>query len=230
MLAPTVARRQRSMATQTGLCGRLVALLEKLGAIHGAAEAAADLLARYAEPHRVYHGPNHIAACLRELDLTRVGCPSPDLAELALWYHDGVHHSRRHDNEARSANLLRRHGRRLGLPDETCRVAARIVRTTRTHCPTDDPTTNLAIDIDLSILGARDAAYRAYVTGVRAEYRHVPRRLFDLGRARLIRRWLAAPSIYTTPVYRHRLEAAARANLASELTRLRSTSSALAHP
>ena len=77
------------------------------------------LLARYAEPHRIYHGVDHIAALARlfvEVD-HGPGWRSPIEVRLAILFHDAIYEPGRPDNEDRSANLAAAalHGRPIDI-------------------------------------------------------------------------------------------------------------------
>ncbi|PZR55494.1 DUF4031 domain-containing protein [Xylanimonas oleitrophica] len=66
-----------------------------------AAAVGDDLLERWSEPHRVYHGRLHLAAALDALDtlLAETGTPAAQArtARLAVWFHDAVHEAGRAD-------------------------------------------------------------------------------------------------------------------------------------
>jgi predicted metal-dependent HD superfamily phosphohydrolase len=47
----------------------------------------------------------------------------------------------------------------------------------------------------------------------RKEYAHVPDFFFRRGRAKILNQFLARPAIYSTPYFRKRFEAQARANI-----------------
>src|SRR5688572_25884535 len=57
---------------------------------------------------RHYHTLTHLDACLRELDGARELATRAGEVELALWFHDAVYRSWRHDNEQQSAALAAR--------------------------------------------------------------------------------------------------------------------------
>jgi hypothetical protein len=78
-------------------------LWTRLGATD--AEGLADRLVRaYAEPHRRYHGLDHLRDCLAQLDAAPADEKERELAEIALWFHDAVFIPSRADNERRSAD------------------------------------------------------------------------------------------------------------------------------
>ena len=109
----------------------------------------------------------------------------------------------------------------LGVPQERVGEVARLVRVTEHHePPAGDPDGAVLCDADLAILAADAARYERYVQSVRAEYAHVPEAMFRQGRAAVLRALEAMPRLYRTAAGRERWEAAARANLARELSDL----------
>ncbi|MFP3714756.1 DUF4031 domain-containing protein [Puerhibacterium sp. TATVAM-FAB25] len=190
------------------------------------------LVERWREPHRVYHGPLHLASALDALDLLDPPAPAGPpgraglVARLALWFHDAVHDGEAGRDEERSAALA---GELLGplagpggplVPEDVAEVR-RLVLVTADHAPADDDALGgLVSDADLAILGAGPAVYRRYVQQVRAEYGHVPDDAFRAGRAAVLRRLLALPRLFATPDGRRRWADRARANLTAELASL----------
>jgi predicted metal-dependent HD superfamily phosphohydrolase len=178
------------------------------------------LLTAYQDPSRSYHNLGHIVQCLRELDQLRAHCDSPESVELAIWYHDVVYDPTRHDNEERSADLAADGMKGAGLPDERILCVVELIHATKhTHPPITRDAQILA-DIDLSILGREPEAFDAYERGVRQEYAHVDDRAFREGRAAILRRFLARPSLFSTPPMRDHYESSARQNLQRSLARL----------
>lgn len=184
-----------------------------------AASAHAELLGRWAEPHRAYHGRAHLAACLTAFANVSALATDPDAVAIALWYHDAVYDPRGHDNEGESAALARRHlGTAGARPDAVERVAALIDATRHAAVPADDDA-RLLVDIDLGVLGAPRERYARYEDEIRREYAWVPEDAFRAGRASVLRGFLDRPRIYLTAAFADR-EAAARANLAWAIARL----------
>ncbi|WP_159796002.1 DUF4031 domain-containing protein [Puerhibacterium puerhi] len=208
------------------------------------------LVERWREPHRVYHGPLHLAAALDALDLldppARPAPPSASsapahagggagtdgpgraglLARVALWFHDAVHDGEAGRDEERSAALAAELLGPCAAPagpltaDDVAEVQ-RLVLVTADHAPADgDALGGLVSDADLAILGAEPAVYRRYVHQVRAEYGHVPDDAFRLGRAAVLRQLLGLPRLFSTPAGLRRWADRARANLADELASL----------
>ena len=180
------------------------------------------LRARYAEPHRAYHGQRHIdtllVAPLWDFD-------APAMVELAIWYHDAIYQIPAEGgaggNERASAGLLR--SDLAGLADNGLieDAAALILATARHAIPSDLPSRLTAdcarfLDLDLSILGAAAADYDQYAAGIAAEY--VPaigEDAYRTGRLAFLRGALGR-RLFLTDAAEARFGAAAAANLARE--------------
>ena len=74
------------------------------------------------------------------------------------------------------------------------------------------------LDADLAILGADPAAYRAYATGVRVEYAHVPDDAWRTGRAAVLDHFLARDRLFLTDTMHAELDQ--RAQLGGRLRHL----------
>lgn len=109
-----VPARERAAAKAAALLARWDATLP---GVPGAPEVGEDLVARWHEPHRAYHGPAHLAHVLDSLAILEgrsPGVPSPGepassgtslRAQLALWFHDAVHEGVAGQDEEASAAL-----------------------------------------------------------------------------------------------------------------------------
>ncbi|MBH0775236.1 HD domain-containing protein [Nocardia bovistercoris] len=189
----------------------------------GAENAAvgADLVRRYAEPHRRYHTVHHLLAMLRVIDDLAEDAADADAVRYAAWFHDAIYAVDRADNEERSAELAEVVLPSMGAAPELTSEVARLVRVTARHDPaSDDRDGGVLCDADLAVLAADEPGYAAYAAAVRAEYRHVPDDAFRHGRAAVLRGLAEQPRLFHTELARARYEPAARANLARELAAL----------
>ena len=200
---------------------RWSALLHRCGASVDPEPYGRDLLKRWAEPQRRYHATEHLRAVLDHVDALAEHAGDPDTVRLAAWFHDAVYRPDRSENEERSAALAVRALTEAGLSRERVAEVARLVRLTVTHRPEPgDRDGEVLCDADLAVLGGPPQAYAAYAAAVREEYAFVPEEDFRAGRAAILRQLLALPALYRTTTALDRFDAAARANLAAELTRL----------
>lgn len=198
-----------------------------LDGLHGLPDLLPDLAARYAEPHRAYHGIDHIAALARLFEDVARGPTwlAPLEVQLAMLFHDAIYEPGRPDNEDRSADLARDTLR--GSPLDGVVDIPRIeqmIRATKHHDHLDDLADHDLthfIDADMAIIGAPPDAYDAYAHAVRREFASIPTPLFEQGRRAFLTKQLARDSLFHTPWFRARFESPARANLARELATIR---------
>ncbi|MDR7270907.1 putative metal-dependent HD superfamily phosphohydrolase [Pelomonas saccharophila] len=180
----------------------------------------AELLARYAEPHRGYHTQQHLGECLALFGEFAHLAERPAEVEIALWFHDALYDVHRHDNEALSADWARAALLDAGAPaDAAGRVAALVLATRHSVAPAT-PDEQLLVDIDLAILGAAPTRFAEYEAQIRMEYAHVPVEVFNEKRGQILAGFLARAVLYGTPALRERFEAPARANLQAALSAL----------
>lgn len=177
-----------------------------------------DLLDRWGEGHRNYHGRTHLLAVLEALDrLAEPGQPSRTV-RLAAWFHDAVYHGIAGEDEEESARLAEERLGRAGLPDGEAEEVARLVRMTADHRPEPgDDAAALLSDADLSILGSGPREYARYLAAVRKDFAHIGDADFAAGRAAVVRQLLAQEPLFHTGRGRSLWEDAARRNLAGEL-------------
>ncbi|QYC43132.1 hypothetical protein Nocox_27680 [Nonomuraea coxensis DSM 45129] len=205
--------------------GPAAAWVRLAGASPAALATGAELVARWSEPHRHYHDRAHLAAVLAAVDDLASDAADPDAVRLAAWFHDAVYDGHPGRDEERSAQLAQARLPACGVPPAVVAEVARLVRLTAAHDTLAGGDANGAVlcDADLAVLGGpRDApgGYAAYAAAVRREYAHVPDDLFRLGRADVLRRLLATPSLYRTARARELWEERARANMTAELASL----------
>ncbi|TNC16900.1 DUF4031 domain-containing protein [Georgenia sp. 311] len=181
-----------------------------------------EVLARWGEPHRVYHSLAHLTAVLDRLDLlAAAGEQVTPEVRLAAWFHDAVHDGASPADEDASAELA---ARLLAPAVGVARAGevARLVRLTAGHeTAPDDDAGHALCDADLGVLGGSPQEYSAYADQVRDEYRAVPDADFRRGRVAVLHRLLDRPALYRTAAGARLWEAAARRNVAAEITSLR---------
>ncbi len=186
------------------------------------ATLAAELAAAYAEPARVYHDASHIADVLAWFDrvFEDVGWRDPASVYVAIVFHDAIYVPGAKDNEARSADWLRR----SALPCDLPRAAELVELTARHGAPGHelaslDADAALFLDCDMAILGAAPAAFDAYDAAIAREYHAIPADAFRAGRRAFLAGVLALPRIFLSDYFHATLDRLARANLARVLAR-----------
>ena len=180
----------------------------------------ADVLQRWDEPHRKYHTLQHLAECLALVDRDRELAEHPGEVAIAVWFHDAVYDTSRHDNEGASADWASRVLREAGASaDVVERVHALVMATCHDEVPATADA-RLLVDIDLAILGAAPARFDEYERQIRAEYGFVPEPRFRAKRSAILRAFLDRPALFSTPAYAARFDVPARATLARAIAGL----------
>jgi predicted metal-dependent HD superfamily phosphohydrolase len=185
----------------------------------------AELVAAYTAPGRLYHDLRHIETLLGLAADCAGEIADRDAVDAAIWFHDAVYDTRRSDNEERSAALAAERLTGATDSDRVARIAA-MIRATAGHAMPDFAEAAathdcaLFLDMDLAILGSREADFDAYETAVRREYAWVNDEQWRVGRRAVLTGFLARPSVYASARFRASHEAAARRNLARAIERL----------
>jgi len=152
-------------------------LCKKLG-ITPDGETYNALINAHAQPHRAYHTLDHIAACLRHLDVVRDQTDRPEEIEMALWFHDAIYEPFSATNEEDSAQWAADWLQDRGLDKSaTTRIADHILDT-KSHETPASLDGRFMLDIDLSILGTTVPIYDQFEIDVQREYKRVPRFIF----------------------------------------------------
>ncbi|MEO8105835.1 MAG: metal-dependent phosphohydrolase [Actinomycetes bacterium] len=186
-----------------------------------AAVVTGGLGPRYAQPHREYHNLMHVEDVLLRIEELEPPVEHELALALAAWFHDAVYQPGKPDNEDRSAYVAYDALEQVGASPELIAEVVRLVRLTASHeADPDDDAGTVLCDADLAILAASPDRYARYVDAIRQEYIHVPQSEFSVGRANVLQSFLDRTSIYRTPHGQQHWEAAARANLATELAAL----------
>lgn len=180
---------------------------------------AAELLARWSEPHRRYHSRTHLGDGLEALDILQAG----RLERVAFWFHDAVHRNASPDDELASAALARDLLAHLPIAevDEVCRL----ILVTVDHAPrADDAAGARMADADLHGLGLPWERYRANVAAIRAELPTLGTPEWAQRRRRFVERMLKRGSVFNTPKGLALWEHQARINLQAEADQLSASS------
>ncbi|MCO4256304.1 DUF4031 domain-containing protein [Pseudarthrobacter cellobiosi] len=177
-----------------------------------------DLLDRWSEDHRRYHGCTHLLTVLEALDLLADPADPPRTVLLAAWFHDAVYRGVAGQDEEESARLAEERLPDAGLPAADVEEVARLVRLTSDHRPEPgDHDGALLCDADLSVLGGEPEPYARYVAAVREDYAHIGDADFAAGRAAVVRHLLELDPLFHSDRARELWLDAARRNLQGEL-------------
>ncbi|MEK6961277.1 MAG: hypothetical protein AABX47_08970 [Nanoarchaeota archaeon] len=194
---------------------RFVKVWQGLGARGDPGPEFERLDIKYRDPNRVYHTWDHIAHCLAESDSARMLFVDPDLASLAIFYHDAVYETsaKPGDNEDRSAILAQKVCFEAGLSSDRCSALGRYIRATRHDSIPDDEDCRLIMDIDLAIFGQQAGLFDSYERAIRKEYWFVPLDDYCAHRAAILKDFNDKRPIYLTSFFRERYEGKAHKNL-----------------
>jgi predicted metal-dependent HD superfamily phosphohydrolase len=207
-----IPARQRSNSLKIPLLGRWNSIMPGHDALF------LDLLDRWGEEHRKYHGRTHLLAVLEALDVLTEPAAAPRTVLLAAWFHDAVYRGAAGQDEEDSARLAEDRLEHAGLPAGDVEEVARLVRLTSDHRPDQgDDDGALLCDADLSVLGGEPEPYARYVAAVREDYAHIGDADFAAGRAAVVRHLLELDPLFHSERARELWLDAARRNLQGEL-------------
>jgi len=133
-----------------------------------------EILSSYEEQHRFYHTTQHLLDILE--DLKRNGGTSDELF-LAAVYHDAVYDPKASDNEERSADLFIEHAKNSSLSTDQKNKIKQYILDTKTH-KTEDATSQILINADLSILDGPFEKLIAYEKQIFKEYQFVDYKIY----------------------------------------------------
>ena len=186
------------------------------------------LLERWRAPERRFHNLKHLLSVLSRVDELTEETHEPDLVRLAAWYHGAVFASdlaatqanRGGEDEEASADVALRDLTALGVPEARAqRVHDMVLHLTRHTTDPSDSDSAVLCDADLAMLAVEPQRYKAYLEELRAEYQHIPQPDFLRARQRILRKLLARPSLFVSPLS-ERWEEPARQNVTAELARV----------
>ena len=194
---------------------------------------------------RVYHNFPHALHVAWDYDIYLPGTIHSEDKEVSIYdymagmffafYHDFWYDPTRTDNEVRSAKKLSMHedelvkffmrGKDTGEDVYNVRAAVRdavkAIELSANHFAPEAYDVNtrigLMLDADLKGLGGAFQTYWTNGQKIRLEYAHLSQEEWVAGRTAFIKKVLAVPQIFRTPIIRGEYEAQARFNLQTEL-------------
>jgi len=178
-----------------------------------------ELFSHYADPGRHYHTIAHLEHMATELEAVRTEILDWDTLLFALFYHDVVYKPTSLQNEAESARFARQRLSSIGVPADKIDACAAMILATKEHLAGTGDTAFL-LDADMCVLGASPDVYREYAEGVREEYSVFPDLLYNPGRKKILRQFLAMERIFSTDYFYERFEKKARLNIQDEIDQL----------
>ncbi len=174
----------------------------------------------YTEPHRYYHTLGHLTHCLTQLDAAKADIAEFNATEMALWFHDIIYHYGARDNEILSAAFFRNVAGPTMPTQFIDRVCEFIIATQHTGAARDAAIA-FVVDIDLSGFGLPWDSYLADSNALREEASSVGDAQYYQGKLRFLSELQSWPSLFQSPFFRDRLEAAAQSNIARYTSDLR---------
>lgn len=181
-----------------------------------------QLVAQYTSKNRHYHNLVHLQHISNELVPLKQQFSDWNALVFALLYHDVIYSATASDNEAQSAVFATKILKSLAVPDATLSLCEQMIFATKTHEYSPNEEINLFVDADMSILGQEWSVYQRYFQNVRQEYSIYPDLLYNPGRIKVLKHFLAMPNIYKTQLFQNRYEQAAKLNVQKEITLLSS--------
>lgn len=184
------------------------------GARDDSAAIHRQLVEAYREPQRFYHTLEHIEHCLGMFEMCKPEIEQPDAVELAIWFHDAIYVPGANDNEARSAELYRRHASGAQADDFVALVTRLIMATLHDGNSLDDADADYMVDIDLSSFGLDWEAFLRDSKNLRRERPAVSDEDFYRNQGDFQKLLLARERFFHSEFFQQRFEQRARANLA----------------
>ena len=174
----------------------------------------------YTGKHRYYHSLTHLRHLLGQLVEARALIQDWETILFSLYYHDVVYRPVKSNNEEKSAELAKQRMQQAGVPASIIARCQAQILATKSHQSSAASDTNYFTDADLSVLGHPWEQYTHYYQGVRKEYAVYPNVVYNAGRRKVLKHFLAMDSLFKTDFFRDQYEAQARLNLKSELALL----------
>lgn len=174
----------------------------------------------YSQPGRFYHNLDHVEACLDDFREVADLTDTPELVELAIWYHDVIYDVNRNDNELKSADVAAAVCSRVGLCKESAKQIHDLILITKHDRMPESINQKIIVDVDLAVLGKPWQEYDKYRKAIRREYAHVADGDFRKGRIQILRSFLEKPSLYSLDCFKGKYYSQAVENIQREISEL----------
>lgn len=181
-------------------------------------ELWAEIERKYSDKKRHYHTLNHLENLFQQLTEIKTQMKDWDVVLFSLYYHDVIYNSLKSDNEQKSAELAEKRMKSIGISLETIERCKAQIMATKAHFVSENEDTNFFTDADLSVLGQSWEMYSEYYRNVRKEYAIYPDLIYNAGRKKVLKHFLAMELIFKTDYFYLKFEQQARVNLEKELT------------
>lgn len=170
-----------------------------------------NVIKRYAEYHRTYHGLVHLCECFQSLRDN--DCDRFHEIALAILFHDAIYDVRRTDNEQQSAELAKQELSSIGMHPVVINRIEKMILLTKHDREPDSQDEMLMLDVDLAIFGSGTQRLIEYNRQIRVEYKHVPNQIYFNKRREVLQNFLNKDRIYHTQEFYYQFEKAARADI-----------------
>jgi predicted metal-dependent HD superfamily phosphohydrolase len=176
-----------------------------------------EIKQHYSHKKRHYHALNHLENLLEQLTEIKPMIKDWDVVLFSLYYHDVIYNALKQDNEQKSAELAEKRLKSIGISLKIIEDCKAQIMATKTHFLSENQDTNHFTDADLSVLGQDWETYLNYYQNVRKEYAIYPDFVYNPGRKKVLKHFLAMERIFKTAYFYEKLEQQARVNLEREL-------------
>jgi len=172
----------------------------------------------YSSNGRHYHTIKHIAQMLEASEKYSGKLQDISNIQLSVFYHDIVYVASKNDNEEQSAQMASSDLKMFHLAENEINKCILYINATKGHnVATNDMDLAYFLDFDLEKLGAPWPEYEEYTRQIRQEYKIYPKLIYNQGRKKVLKHFLALERIFKTPEYFEKYEKQARENMQKEM-------------
>jgi predicted metal-dependent HD superfamily phosphohydrolase len=176
-----------------------------------------EIESKYSSKNRYYHTLNHLENLLNQLSEVKSEIQDWNCVLFTLFYHDVIYKATKSDNEEKSADFALKRMSQLPVSKQVFEICKNQILATKSHLLNQNSDTNYFTDADLSVLGQDWNSYSSYYKNVRKEYSIYPDLLYNPGRKKVLKHFIAMEKIFKTDYFYQKFESNARLNLQKEL-------------